>query len=321
MPKVELHAHLSGSIPSKFIAQLLERLRPTDPKLKDVTFNPSDPRDLASCFQLFAIIHKLVQTPEVLIECTREVVKSFADENTRYLELRTTPRATDHMDAESYLKCVMQGVREASAGGRMATRLLISIDRARTVEDAEISLRLALMFQNEGVVGVELSGDPSCGSFSTFEPILRRAREAGLGVSVHFAEAKNYEESRRILEFRPDRLGHAFFIDKEIEDKISFLKIPVECCPTSNMKCYEMVSLRDHVFGRLYRRTPLSVCTDDSGVFETTLSKEWLLIAEEFQLTASELRELTMNSIDMIMDPSIREDLRVAFTTEWSSIF
>lgn len=51
------------------------------------------PNDLAECFQVFGILHRLITNTDVLGEITRRVLDDFHADNCVYLELRTTPRA------------------------------------------------------------------------------------------------------------------------------------------------------------------------------------------------------------------------------------
>lgn len=54
----------------------------------------------------------------------------------------------------------------------------------------------------------------------------------------------------------------------------------------------------DHHFKTFYAaKHPVVLCTDDSGVFGTTLSKEYAIAAEAFQLTQQQLVELAHRSI------------------------
>lgn len=55
-------------------------------------------------------------------------------------------------------------------------------------------------------MGVDLSGDPTRGSFETWLPALQRARDGGLAQSLHCAEVENPAEVRAMLAFRPERL-------------------------------------------------------------------------------------------------------------------
>ena len=49
-------------------------------------------RDLAKCFGIFAVIHRMIKTSETLTRIIREVLDDFMADNVIYLELRSTPR-------------------------------------------------------------------------------------------------------------------------------------------------------------------------------------------------------------------------------------
>ena len=60
-----------------------------------------------------------------------------------YLELRSTPRAFDASSSKrDYMSTVMEGV--AAFGGGMRTRLLVSVDRSKSVEEARENLPIQL---------------------------------------------------------------------------------------------------------------------------------------------------------------------------------
>lgn len=101
------------------------------------------------------------------------------------------------------------------------TCYLVSINRANPVEEAKEVIDLVLKLrenkENEKyIVGVELSGDPSQGNFKDFETEFKRARDAGLKITIHCAETKDQmEESQCMIDFKPDRLGHCCFLTHE----------------------------------------------------------------------------------------------------------
>lgn len=61
------------------------------------------------CFQLFKTIHELTDTVEGIYLATVDVIKDFAEDNVKYLELRTTPRPI-HGAIETYIETVLRAI-------------------------------------------------------------------------------------------------------------------------------------------------------------------------------------------------------------------
>lgn len=62
-------------------------------------------------------------------------------------------------------------------------------------------------------------------------------------------------------------------------------RIPLELCLTSNVRTESVRGYGGHHLGRFLRRGhPVALCTDDSGVFQTTLSTEFAHAARAFAL-------------------------------------
>jgi adenosine deaminase len=190
LPKCELHAHINGCIRDSTLNELC-RLS-TDPVARRFVVPPAEDRSLMQCFEMFGIIHKAVRTLEAVTRVVAEVVEDFAADNVWYLELRcvgrrhaqqtlpparlralcpgcrTTPRvgclATNGAVATraDYVRAVIDSVRsaEVASGGSIVVRLLLSVDRSGTIEEAEETIHLAAAFQESDgiVVGVDFSG-------------------------------------------------------------------------------------------------------------------------------------------------------------------
>jgi adenosine deaminase len=61
---------------------------------------------VVSCFHMFSIIHQVTDNVVTLRKLTSEVIEDFAQENVRYLEIRTTPRENPQtkMSKEEYVQ-------------------------------------------------------------------------------------------------------------------------------------------------------------------------------------------------------------------------
>jgi adenosine deaminase len=71
-----------------------------------------------------------------------------------------------------------------------------------------------------------------------------------------------------------------------------------------------------HHFGDLARAGhPVVLCTDDSGVFATTLSREYALAAVAFRLGATQLRRLAAAGVEhAFAEPQVKAALQAQLT-------
>ncbi|KHN03460.1 Cytochrome P450 77A1 [Glycine soja] len=167
------------------------------------------------------------------------------------------------------------------------------------------TVMLALEMRHFGVVGIDLSGNPAVGEWITYLLALKFAREQGLYVTLHCGEVSNSKEIHDMLDFLLQRIGHACFFKEEHWRRLKSSNIPVSLCKQMSF----VVDLYN-------AKHPLVLCTDDSGVFSTSLSNEYKIAAFSFGLGQKELFELSKNAIEFIFaDNVVKEDLRKKFNS------
>ncbi len=84
--------------------------------------------------------------------------------------------------------CIAAGSR----GQNITVRLLLSIDRREDTAAALETVQLAAELHSRGIVGIDLSGNPTVGKWSAWEPALQEARRQGLKVTLHAAEVLHF---------------------------------------------------------------------------------------------------------------------------------
>jgi adenosine deaminase len=263
--------------------------------------------DLRTFFPLFSkYIYALCNDVSSITQSTNSVLQSFQDDGVVYLELRTTPRAipSANITKEIYVQLVLSCI-SSFGSPTMRTKLILSIDRSNTKQEALEVIDLALKYRSDGVVGVDLCGNPAKGDVSIFQDAFRKAKEAGLKITLHFAEApqsSTEEELRMLLSFGPDRIGHVINVPDEIKEMILARKLGLELCLSCNVHAKMITGcFGDHHFGFWRdKQCPISLCTDDVGVFGSSLSNEYNLIRQHFALSDRDILDLARDGIETI---------------------
>ncbi|KAJ3526350.1 hypothetical protein NM208_g11232 [Fusarium decemcellulare] len=286
LPKIELHAHLTGSISRRALHDIwLHKKAAGDTELQDpLLVMPEGKHDynLETFFPLFSsYIYNLITDEESVKYTTKSVLSDFLNDGVCYLELRTTPRATPHLSAEQH-----------------------------TRDQASNTLRpLPSSIATRGVVGLDLCGDPTArpdGEISVFTPVFEEAKREGLGITVHFAEAEasgTQKELQTLLSWEPGRLGHVIWEDEATKQEIAKRGLCLELCLSCNVRA-GMVrgGFEGHHFGHWsgVEGPKISLGTDDVGVFGSPLSNEYRLVAEHFDLDRSAVCGLARQAIGSI---------------------
>ena len=129
------------------------------------------------------------------------------------------------------------------------------------------------------LVGIDLADDERAADPETFAPLLSRAREAGLGITVHSGLTTDADAVRRTLRvLRPERLGHGVRIlgDDALIREIRELGILLEISLTSNWITASVPSLEEHPLSSLVQAgLSVSLNCDDPQLFGIDLVHEY----------------------------------------------
>ncbi|XP_067635467.1 adenosine deaminase-like protein isoform X2 [Eurosta solidaginis] len=207
------------------------------------------------------------------------------------------------MSKMDYMVCVLETIIESMKTEKILVRLLPSIDRAADVAEAmdTVNLVLELLPKYDNIItGIDFSGNPKVGKFEYFMPALTKARQHHLKLAIHCGEIDNPSEIDQMIQFGMDRCGHGTFLSETQLQELGSKKIPIECCLTSNVKCRTVNGYEDHHFKHIFNSkvAPVILCTDDCGVFDTTLSKEFALAQQIYNLTNDDLDYLLMMGLE-----------------------
>lgn len=282
LPKVELHLHLETSL-------RLRRLR--DQEQPDVTAI-DDPHLVAdpAAFTGYDRLRRLryagragripeeLYTPENITRITADLLAAAAAQNTRYVEVRVGGRrGFTTLGVRGMLEAMAQAAGDAERRG-VQTGIIVTVVRERGPEEAERIISEATSSHDTRVVGIDLAGDEANYPPAMFVRAIERAREAGLGITVHAGEFTGATSIwTAIYQLGAQRIGHGI---RAVEDPelLAYLRehdVTLEICPTSNLRLGLVPSLAEHPLRTMLKAgVPVTVNSDDPMLLNTDLTRE-----------------------------------------------
>jgi adenosine deaminase len=321
MPKVELHLHLEGAIPIAAMWELVERHGgdaelPSAAALRD-RFVYVDFAHFISTWEWKLRFHTTLDDYRFL---ARAVAADLRRQGHVYVEAFVSPTDSG-LATQPLLLAVRQGLDSVEG---IAVALVPDLVRDTGPEMARRTLDEVIEVGEEaGVVGITIGGSEQLHPAEHFEDVFRHARHAGLRLTAHAGEAAGADSVRAALDvLGVERLGHGV---RAIEDAalVSDLvrsQVPLEVCPTSNLRTGVARSWEEHPMRVLVEAGAfVTLNTDDPAMFDCTLAGEFAAV-ESLGYDADTLRVLAENAIDGSWATAARKrDLHADLARWWQS--
>ena len=250
------------------------------------------------------------------------------------MELRFNPMKRNRggeQDLDHIIAAALRGMDKASLEYPIRPGLIFCLDRAFPYELNEILVEKAIAWRDRGVVGVDIAG-PESATFrvADYRRLFRRARQYGLGLTVHTGESGPVDEVARVVELlEPDRIGHGVksAYDPRAMSMIRERGIVLEICPTSNLNT-RVVSGWDEfrwIFDT-FRRNEIryTINTDGPEMLKTYIRDEMrqlgrlgiLSVEEQEQAAATSLAASFVPNVSDVPPPRLEPAPRVVVERE-----
>jgi adenosine deaminase len=332
MPKVEVHVHLEGSVRPATLLALGARHAETLPA---TTVEGLRAWYSFTSFQHFVEVYVAVQsclrTPDDIELIAREFLAGQAAQNVRYSEVTYTALTHYRMKGIAFadqLAALNRARAWAEAELHTTMRLVIDIPRgaiALTEDDTLMVADWAIAAQGDGVVALGLGGMEVGFPPEQFRAAFDRAHAAGVPGVPHAGETAGPESIWAALgALHAVRIGHGVrcLDDLALVAELRARQIPLEVCPTSNVCLGVAPSLAEHPLPRLRAEGLfVTVNSDDPPMFNTTLTDEYLRLADTFGLGVDEIEELALNAVRASLLPLERRlELEREFAVEFARL-
>lgn len=326
LPKIELHCHLDGSVRPETIIDIAKIEGVDIPShnnktIRDMMIAPLDCTSLPEYLKRFYLPIKVMQSKESLRRIAFEVLEDAAKENTKYIEVRFAPlhHIKKGLTVEEVIESVLKGIKDAEVMYDIKGNLILSCMRNMPVETVYDVIESGKKYLGKGVVAIDLCANEDEGFSKIFVEPITYASDLGFRVTIHAGETgigRNVLEAIKLL--GAERIGHGVFIKDCLEayDIVKNNGVILEMCPTSNVQTKAVASFSEHPIYNFHKDgIKVTVNTDNRTVSDTTLSNEYDVIIEEFNITYEDYKEMYYNSVnacfaDLVTKEWLRDCIR-----------
>ena len=334
VPKAELHVHLEGSIQPATLLKLAEQNNVKLPVetvegLQDwFTF-----RDFNHFIEIYFEISSCLKTSDNYELIAYEFGAQMARQNIRYAEVTFSPSTHEfslRIPFDVFFSGLTKGRLEARKDFGVEIRWVFDI--VRDIQDmqhnrrrADYTLSVAKEGMKDGVVALGLGGGEVGHPPERYVREFEKALGTGLHSAPHAGETVGPESVwGAIQKLGAERLGHGV---RSIEDAqlVGFLaerSIPLEICPTSNIRLGVYPDLAAHPLRRLYDSgVPVTINSDDPPLFNTTYNDEAKLLYSPFDFHIDAINEILLNGLHYSFLPAEeKQALEALFQTEMTKL-
>jgi adenosine deaminase len=316
LPKVDLHVHLEGSIRAGTVVDLAARHGVTLPEgLREGRY---EFRDFRHFIDEWVAGLQCLRRPEDFRRIAHEFCEDEAAEGARYAEVSfSLPEHGSRLgDWDGPLLAVLEGFEDGERDFGIRCRPYIDVVRGLPIELSRMAMEAAVRHRADGVIGIGLGGEERFPP-EDYSEIFGRARANGLHALAHAGETAGPASIRGALDsLGAERIGHGIrcLEDPALVDELRGRAVPLEVCPTSNVKTRVVGSIGEHPLRRLIEAgLTVTLNSDDPSMFSSHLVGEYELARDVFGLSDQALAELARTGVrSSFADEGAKASMEVA---------
>ncbi len=267
-PLAELHLHLDGSLRMNTVRELAERMGKQVPP--ELLFRPG--MGLAEALSKFAFTLSLLQQPAEVKRVAAEICEDALKSGVSVLEVRFAPQLHAGANVAEIVDAALEGI-----AGRAGLILCGLYGEDPKVLQGHVELART----RKGVVAIDLAGGPSASQpfrLDDYAAPFLKAKELGMGRTVHASEGRSPEEIRVAVEqLHAQRIGHGTTLleDRSVLDLVLERGVTIEACPTSNVHTGIFKEVDEHPLPRwLSLGVRATICADNTLLSNVSTAEE-----------------------------------------------
>jgi adenosine deaminase len=267
-----------------------------------ITVNPKRRKSFEDFLELYHWTELIQSSPIAVEQAVYAVIGgAYRKANITTLELRYNPLKRNRggeQDLDHIIMASIRGLDRAALEYPVKAGLIFCLDRTFDQRLNEIVVEKAIQYRKRGVLAIDIAGPKNPDfHYADYAPLFKRAKKAGLGVTVHAGEDEDWHSVDEVVRhLEPDRIGHGVHAaqDAALCRRLAERGIHLEICPSSNLDTKvvrDLDELREFIAVFRKHKVHFSFSTDGPEMLQTTLRDELKLAVRANLVSREELEQ------------------------------
>jgi len=330
MPKVELHLHLEGAIP---LPTLLNFIQKRGKNISIMNLKDLKKRLTFSNFTQFIKVwlwkNSFITQYDDFEELSYQVLKSLNEQNVKYAEVFYSPRdftfRNKRLSVVGITESLIKGKERAFDDFGIRSELIVDIVRDYGPRMGLNLVKELTGYLGQGLIGIGLGGNEKLFPAGLFFKVYQEAKERGFRLTAHAGEIDGAKSIWAALkELEVERIGHGLraYEDPRLIEYLKERQIPLEVCIVSNIKTRVCKEFKEHPVRNYFKEgLMVTINSDDPTMFDTSITKEYLILIKKLGFSLEEIRKISFNSIAAsFMTDKEKDSLTQIFNQEWKEL-
>lgn len=310
LPKVELHCHLDGSLSLDFLKERLKQ----DISLSQIQAGWQC-KNLGEYLEKFDLPLLALQDKEGLKGAGYDLIRSVADENVRYIEVRFAPLLSVHenLETEQVIDSVLQGLEQGKKEFHVEYNVIVCAMRHHSLTANLDMIRKARQFLGKGVCAADLAGNEEAYPMSDFLELFSEVKKLDMPFTIHAGECGSVKNIADAVEAGASRIGHGIAMKRDpgVRRLCQEKGIGIEMCPISNLQTKAVKDIKEYPMNLfLEEGLFVTVNTDNRTVSGTTITNELMFVQKNYGINDINILEMMKNAVRVsFADDRLKEQL------------
>lgn len=284
LPKAELHVHLEGSIAPATVVELAAR--------HGVTLTVEEaaaryaPGDFTQFIEAFIWVTSFLRGPADYALIARRFAESMKRQNVLYAEVTLSIGIMFRRNQDPAANFAALRDAATQVPGVQLKYIFDAVRQWGAAPAMEVA-RIAAELRSPDIIAYGIGGDELGLPTKDLRGVYEFVASQGMHRLIHAGEIGDPELVREAVDLLgAERIGHGIAVmrDERTMDYLAARGIPLEVCPTSNLRTgalarqigQKTAGYEQHPLPVFFRRgLPVTLSSDDPAMFETDVSNEY----------------------------------------------